>query len=160
MDGFFVGYAASAVFYRPLFSADTDSGVRYTVGQAWFSGDSRADTVSYTTGGTNGPVLTRYGFTPDNPAALVALLTDVPGTSVDLLVVVPVPTTGQVSYAAAATGAFRPVTGQDHLDGVVLIDRAKDASKDRLEILDGNGDLDKPLYRGPVATLLEGVPVH
>jgi hypothetical protein len=154
------GYAASAVLYRPLFTADTDSGVKYTVGQAWFSGDSRADTVSYSIGGRKGPVLTRYGFTPDSPAALVALITDRPGTSVDLLVVVPTPTTGQVSYAAGATGSFQPVTGQDHLDGVVLIDRASGTIDDRLEILDGNGNLDQPLYRGPVATLLQGEPAH
>jgi hypothetical protein len=62
-----------------------------------------------------------------------------------------------VSYDPDATGAFRPVTGQDHLDGVVLIDRAKDASADRLEVLDGNGSSDAPLYRGAVAPLLCGL---
>ncbi len=144
------------VGYRPLFTGDTDSGVRFTLGQAWFEGDTVAYTVSYATSERStqlflGPV------TPDAPPVLAFVLGDLPGTSVDLLVVVPTPRAGQVSYDADATGSFRPITGQDYLGGVVLIDRAKDANGDRLEIFDGNGNLDKPLFRGPVAPLLCGV---
>jgi hypothetical protein len=42
-----------------------------------------------------------------------------------------------------------------YLHGIALVDRARGATADRLELLDGNGNLDAPLYRGPVATFLE-----
>jgi len=144
------------VHYRPLFTGDTDSGVRFTLGQAWFEGDKAATTVLYSVSGSERGVLRQYRPSED-PTVVAGLLTDLPGTSVDLLVVVPTPGTGQVSYDDDATGSFRPVTGQDHLDGVVLVDRAKGATDDRLEVLDGDGDLDRPLYRGPVADLLPPV---
>jgi hypothetical protein len=147
----------TAVEYRPLFTGDTDSGVRYTVGQAWFSGDTKAYTVSYATGGTSGPELFLGPATPARPPVLAFLLGNLPGTSVDQLVVVPQPNTGQVLYDDNASGSFRPVTGQDHLDGVVIVDRAKDATSDRLELLDGNGDTDHPTFRGPVTPLLCGL---
>jgi hypothetical protein len=65
-------------------------------------------------------------------------------------------TLGQVSYDDDGTGAFRPVAdGRSDLNGIGLVDRAKDATDDRLELLDGDGNTDHPLYRGPVATFLE-----
>lgn len=140
--------------YRPLFSGATDGGMRFTVGQAWFDGAARAETVHYATRPGAEPVLQQYGAFDPGPA-VVALLTAVPGMTVDVLVVVPAPGTGQVSYSPDASGSFRPVTGQDHLDGVVLIDRARGELDDRLEVLDGDGDLDRPLFRGPVAHFLE-----
>lgn len=146
----------AAVRYRPLFTGDTDSGVRFTLGQAWFDGDEAATTVLYSVTGSQRGVLRQYG-TPDGLGVVAGLLTDLPGTSVDFLVVVPTPGTGQVLYDDDAVGAFRPVIGQDHLDGVVLVDRAKDAAGDRLQLLDGNGDLDKPLWQGAVADLLAPV---
>ena len=88
---------------------------------------------------------------------LAFVVGSLPGTSVDQLVVIPQPRTGQVLYDKNATGAFSPVTGQDYLDGVVLIDRSRTATDDRLQVLDGNGDLDNPTYEGPVAPLLCGV---
>jgi len=69
---------------------------------------------------------------------------------------VPQPRTGQVLYAKDATGAFKPVTGQDYLNGVVLIDRTAGDTDDRLQLLDGNGNLDKPTFEGPVVSLLCG----
>jgi hypothetical protein len=45
--------------------------------------------------------------------------------------------------------------GRSDLNGIGLVDRAKDATDDRLELLDGDGNTDHPLYRGPVATFLE-----
>lgn len=146
----------AAVGYRPLFTGDTDSGVRFTMGQAWFEGESNAYTVSYATS-EQGEEIFLGPVTPASPKVLAFLLGNLPGTSVDFLVVVPDPRTGQVSYDTDATGSFRPVTGQDHLDGVVMIDRAKTASTDRIEVIDGNGDLDNPLYRGPVTPLLCGL---
>jgi len=146
------GWEEEYVEYRPLFTGSTGSGVRFTVGQAWFKGRSGATTVSYATGTTQGAVLRQYYYSPEAHGAVVALVENLPGTSTDLLVVVPQPGTGQVSYSPEATGSFRPVTGQDHLDGVALIDRVPGVKDDRLELLDGDGDLDKPLYRGRVAS--------
>jgi hypothetical protein len=77
--------------------------------------------------------------------------------SYQLLVVVPRPGTGQVSYSPHATGAFQPVAnGRSDLDGVALIQRDLQASDDRLQVLDGDGNLDQPLYEGPVTPLLCG----
>jgi hypothetical protein len=150
------GASVAGAGYRALYTADTDSGVQYTLGQVWLRGDSRANTVLYATGGTAGAELVDYGYTPSSPAAVLGVVRHLPGTSVDLLVVVPRPGTGQVSYDDDGTGAFRPVAdGRSDLNGIGLVDRAKDATDDRLELLDGDGNTDHPLYRGPVATFLE-----
>ena len=150
------GQAGAA--YQPLFIGDTDSGVHYTLGQAWFQGDAAAHTVSYATGGTNGPELFLGRVTPMNAWGLAYLIGNLPGTSVDLLVVVPRPMIGEISYSPDATSAFQPkASGRSDLNGIAFIDRAKDATNDRLQALDGDGDLDHPLYRGPVAPLLCGV---
>ena len=148
---------ASKAQYRSLWSSMTTSGVRYTVGQAWFTGDPTAIGVSFATGGTNGPAFFLGRATPADPALLAFVIDSLPGATTDLLVVVPRPGTGQVSYAATATGRFTPeASGRSDLNGVGLIDRSRTASGDRLEILDGDGNLDKPLYRGPVTPLLCG----
>lgn len=147
-----------AANYRALFTSGLQTGYSFTVGQAWFDGDALALTVSYATGGSGGPKLKEYGETTPAPVAVVALLDDLPGTSSHLLVVVPVPGTGQVSYSAKASGAFTPAP-ENNFDGVALLGRAAGATDDRLEILDGDGDLDRPTYRGPVSTLLLGGPV-
>jgi hypothetical protein len=146
------------VVYQPLFVGDTDSGVRFTVGQAWIQGDSTALTVSYATGGTNGPELFVGKAVEQHPWGIAYLIASLPGTDVDLLVVVPRPGVGQVSYDDDASGAFRPVaSGRSDLNGVALVDRSTTAGNDRLEVLEGDGNLDNPLYRGPVAPLLCGV---
>jgi hypothetical protein len=144
--------------YSPLFVGETDSGVHYTMGQAWFSDEQKAYSVSYATGGTNGPAFFLGPVTPTTPWGLAFLFSNVPGTSTDLLVVVPRPMTGQLSYSPDAASAFQPVAnGRSDLNGIALIDRSKTATNDRLESLDGDGNLDQPLYRGPVAPLLCGL---
>lgn len=148
------GKPADQARYRALYTGNTDSGVRFTIGQAWIDGEDSAHTFGYATGGTNGPVPFLGPVTPTTPPLVALVIGSLPGTTTDLLIVVPTPRTGQVSYDTDGSGAFTPVTGQDHLDGVVLIDRDPRASNDRLEVLDGNGNLDQPNYRGPVAPFL------
>jgi hypothetical protein len=144
----------SLAHYLPLFDGVTH-GVRYTIGQAYYDGDSRAHTFGYTTGGTSGP---QAFLGPETPmdTELVALLVDsIPGSSTDLLVLVPRPGTGQLSYAPDATTKQMPVaSGRSDLNGIGLVDRSKTASNDRIEQLDGDGNMDRPIYRGPVAPFL------
>jgi hypothetical protein len=144
------------VRYRDLFVGDTGKGEAFTVGQAWFDGDNVAYDVSYTTRPNDGPVFFLGRATPTDPAVLAFVVPNLAGMS-DLLVVVPQPRTGQVLYSPSATAAYHPITGQDRYDGVVLIDRSTSATDDRLELLDGNGDMDHPTYEGPVAPLLCGL---
>lgn len=152
-----LGTTADQIQVKVLFTGDTDSGVKFVMGQAWAPGAAAAHNVSYAEGGSNGPQPFIGGETPMTPAVLAFVIDSLPGTTTDLLVVVPQPRTGQVLYDDDATGAFRPITGQDQLNGVVLIDRSKTATSDRLELLDGNGNLDAPTYKGPVAPLLCGL---
>ena len=142
--------------YSPLFVGDTDSGVHYTMGQAWFEGADTAYSVSYATGGTNGPAFFLGPITPTSPWGLAFLFDSLPGTSTDLLIVVPRPMTGQLSYSPDATTAFSPVAnGRSDLNGIALIDRSKTATNDRLESLEGDGI--HVLYRGGVTPLLCGL---
>jgi len=152
-----LGATADEVQLKILFSGDTDSGVRFLMGQAWKNGADTAHPFSYSEGQSGGP---RTFIGPANkatPPALAFVLDSLPGTVGELLVVIPTPRTGQVSYDDDATGSFRPISGQDHFDGVVLIDRRSGETDDRIEILDGNGDLDNPTYRGPVQPFLCGL---
>lgn len=150
------GASRDDVAYRAAYSSETGS-VLYTIGQAWVRGDSAATTVSYETGGTDGSVLRQYGKVGGTPPALVALITGQPGTSTDLLVVVPRPGIGQVSYSPSSSGAFQPIaSGRSDLNGIGYVNRDPGATGDRLELLDGDGILDHAVYRGPVSGLLCG----
>lgn len=147
---------AAKVHYRALFVSNTGRGEAFTVGQAWFAGDRQAYSVSYAAGGTTQPTFFIGKPTPANPVVLAFVVPNLQGMS-DLLVVVPQPNTGQVLYDDNGAGAFRPITGQDQRDGVVLIDRSTRATNDRLQLLDGNGNLNQPTFEGPVAPLLCGL---
>ena len=148
---------SAKVHYRALFVSRTAGGVRYTVGQAWFSGESEAYNVAYATGGTGGPDFFLGRKTAANPVVIAAVICCDPGTSVDHLVIVPTPRTGQVMYSATGTGAFVPKSGPSSFDGVVVIDRDPRATNDAIAVYDGNGNLDHPTYKGPVAPLLCGL---
>ncbi len=127
---------------RVLFAGSDDTGRRFLLGQAWDPAASSpvAHTVAYTTGGTGGPEVFLGPPTPAAPPVLATVLCCGTGTTVDTLVVVPQPGTGQVLYASTGSASFRPVgAGQDALDGVVLVDRDPRASTDRLRLLDGDG---------------------
>jgi hypothetical protein len=144
----------SKAHYLSLYDGVT-GGVRYTLGQAYYDGDNRAHTFGYTTGGTSGPQAFLGPETPmDSP--LVALLVDsIPGSATDLLVLVPRPGTGQLSYSPDATTKFIAVaSGRSDLNGIGLVDRSKTATSDRIEQLDGDGNPSRPIYRGPVAPFL------
>jgi hypothetical protein len=144
------------VEYVPLFVDGVD-GTSFTTGQAWFTDGSSAYTVSYSVGPDNVPQFFLGRVTPSDPWGLVFHITGM-GQPHDLLVVVPRPGVGQISYAPHATGAFVPVAdGRSDLEGVAEIPRDLNATDDRLQVLDGDGNLDNPLYRGPVQPLLCGL---
>lgn len=139
------------VHFRALF-AITHHGLNVTVGQAWADGQIAYD-VGYATGGANGPELFIGEKTAMQTPVVAFVAGGVTGSTNDLLVLVPAPYVGQVSYSPDATTAFSPVSAQD---AVGLVDRDPRAMQDRVEILDGDGNLDKPLYRGAVALLVCG----
>lgn len=137
------GVAPGQLASRPLFGTERD-GRFYGLLQVWSGGDARlfAWTRDLDDGGTTSAL-----FPPTAPApAVLAFQFD------DVLVVVPEPRTGQVLYSPDG-GA--PVAVPDQgTEAAVLVERAHDASGDRLLVLDGDGDPERPLYRGTVAELL------
>jgi hypothetical protein len=151
-----VGGDVGDAHYRAFYEGVRD-GVRLTVGQAWMTGDAKAHSVGMSQLSGQQPGFFYGAVTDDVADALALVVGNVPGRSTDLLVVVTAPTTGQVSYSPDATSAFRDATDPaSSLGGVTFIDRSTTATNDRLEILDGNGDLDHPVYRGPVAPFVCG----
>lgn len=149
---------ADTLDLKVLFGGSTDSGVHFVMGQVWRRGDAAAHSFSYAEGGSNGPEPFVGPVTGQDPALLAWLVGSLPGTTTDLLVVVPRIGAGQVSYDSDGAGAFRPVAnGRSDLNGIGLVDRSRTATTDRLEVLDGDGNLDQPLYRGPVQPLLCGL---
>jgi hypothetical protein len=140
--------------YEPLFVYRVD-GVSFTMGQAWLKDSSKAYAVSYAVASDNVPQFFVGPATPANPWGLAFLVSGMPDH--DLLVVVPRPGTGQVMYDDNASGAFRPADMPTGLDGVALVERDLQASDDRLQTLDGNGDLDHPLFESAVTPLLCGL---
>jgi hypothetical protein len=144
---------ASRAHYTPLFTY-TRGSIPYTVGQAWMTGDPVAHTFGYALFPSGSEVL--FGVvTPKDSAVIAFQIGNLPGEGTDLLVLVPRPGTGQVSYSPDTTTAFAPVaSGRSDLDAIGLVDRSRKASNDRVQVLDGDGNIDAPLYEGPVQPLL------
>jgi hypothetical protein len=75
-----------------------------------------------------------------------------PGGAYPWVLVIGAPTTGQIEYAADGT-SYEPV---DTVDGWALFPRTGpgpgSTDGDRIRVLDGDGDLDHPLYEGPIDT--------
>ena len=139
-----------------LVAGDFDGGSRTLFAQAWLPGQ-RVHVLGWTWHAGSAPEV-HVGPPVEAGAAVLALLVrDLPGSSVDTLVVVPQPGTGQVLYGADDATEYAPAADLPGGDGVVLVDRAEDATTDRLRLLDGDGDLDRPTFDGPVADLLCGV---
>ncbi|MCU1593914.1 MAG: hypothetical protein JWO12_1306 [Frankiales bacterium] len=149
----FGAHDVSRAHYAPLFTYSRGS-VPYTIGQAWMTGDAAAHTFGYARFATGTEVL--LGAVTSKTAAVVAFqIGNLPGETTDLLVLVPRPGTGQVSYSPDGTAAFAPVaSGRSDLDAIGLVNRSRRASNDRVQVLDGDGNLDAPLYEGPVQPLL------
>jgi hypothetical protein len=150
-----VGAPLDQVQFRLLFSI-THHGLTVTMGQAWAQGQLAHD-VGYTTGGANSPELFVGKQTAMQTPVVALVAAGAAGATTDLLVLVPRPGTGQVSYSPDATTSFAAVaSGRSDIDAVGLVDRDPRAMQDRVQILDGDGNTDKPLYRGAVAPLVCG----
>jgi len=140
------GVSRDGVGSRLLFAGEREGRVVLLL-QGWFDdgGDARAFAWSYDTrdGSTTSSL---QSPTAPGPALFTALLGD-------LLLVVPEPAAGQVLYAPDATSEPAPVPDQG-IEVAVLVDRPEGTSGDRLLVLDGNGDPERPIYRGTVAEAL------
>lgn len=141
------------VEYHPLYSG-TDGSIRYTVGQAWFRGDTEAHTFGWALDGPDGHPEPFLGPLTPKDAQLVAYLVSRPSNGTDLLVVIPRIGAGRVSYSPDATSPFVQKANGRSENSVAVIDRDPKATSDRVEALDGDGM--KVLYRGPVQPLLCG----
>jgi hypothetical protein len=80
------------------------------------------------------------------PFGTKVLMAVLPGDEVPRLLVVAAPSTGDLAYAADGTSftsmaALAPGVGVHPLEG--------DTAKDAVRVLDGNGDLDHPVFEGP-----------
>jgi hypothetical protein len=129
---------------KPLYGAERD-GRFYGLLQVWSGGDAQmfAWVRALDDGRTASTLLPP---TAPGPAAVAAQFDDV-------VMVVPEPRTGQVLYARAGGG--EPVAVPDQgTEAAVLVERPSAAPEDRLLILDGNGDPERPIYRGTVDELL------
>lgn len=145
------GAAPEAVDAKVLYAGSRDDR-HVMLLQAWTRGED-ARTFGYVEAA--GEELTRLGkFTAPGPAVLALLVpADAVSLATDLLLVVPEPAAGQVLYSADGSSEPQPVADQG-TEAAVLIDRAPGTSGDRLLVLDGNGDPDRPIYRGTVEELL------
>ncbi len=148
------GVSRAQVNWEVLLVADNDAGQRYAVLNAWVLGQ-RAQVFGWIETPGRDPEPQLRPFTAKGQAVAALLLTEVPGSTVNQLVVVYQPQTGDVFYRASAAEERRSVT-VDFPEGWTVIDRQKNATDDRLLVLDGNGDLDNPTFDGTVASLLCG----
>jgi hypothetical protein len=153
------GVTRAQVKWEVLLTADTDGGQRYAMLNAWVLGQ-RAQVFGWIETPGRDPEPQSRPFTEKGVAVAALMLTEIPGSTVDQLVLVYQPRTGDVLYRASATEKPRSVL-VDYLEGWTTVDRERDdrekgAVDDRLLVLDGNGDLDNPTFDGTVASLLCG----
>jgi hypothetical protein len=137
------GVAPEQVASRPLFGSERD-GRFYGLVQVWFGGDAQvfAWVRDLGDGSTTSGL---FPPTAPGPAVLAAEFDDV-------LLVVPEPRAGQVLYAPDGSSEPTPVPDQG-TGAAVLVDRAPGAT-DRLLVLDGDGDPERPVLRATVEELL------
>ncbi|MDX6197334.1 MAG: hypothetical protein QOJ79_485 [Actinomycetota bacterium] len=144
--------SASAV-YHALFTGK-DGQIAYTVGQAWFRGDTEAHTFGWASGTDSGNEVFLGPLTPKG-SQLIAYVVSRPSKGTDLLVIVPRIGAGPVSYSPDRTSAFvQKANGRSDQNPVALIDRDPKATNDRVEVRDGDGM--HVLYSGAVSPLLCG----
>ena len=107
-----------------LFAGDLELGTRFLVGQAWFPGEP-ARSYGWAAPTTAGTVVQISPPTERGTPVLAFLITSVPASDDDMLVVVPQPQTGQVDYGADDATEFRGP--DDTRDGAWLFRRTTDA---------------------------------
>ena len=146
--------ARNNVEHGVLYVGSNDSGQAYVVLQGWVQGQ-RAQVFGWVeTPGREAGWELRPLTKPDT-AAVAILLSGIPGRTTDELVVVPQPGTGEVFYRAKPGAELKPVSAPG-LDGIALIDRDRMPAQDSILLVDGNGDLSRPTFDGPVFSLLCG----
>ena len=138
------GVSPEQVASRTLFGGERD-GRLFGLLQVWYGGDARVLVlVKDLDDGT-----TTTGLLPPTAPGPAVLAAELDG----ILMVVPEPRTGQVLYAPDADS--EPVAVPDQgTEAAVLIERTPGVTGDRLLVLDGNGDPERPIYRGTVDELL------
>ena len=144
---------AEDVSLAALYAGDLELGTRFLVGQAWFPGEP-ARSYGWAAPTEAGELVQISPATEAGTVVLAFLITGLPGSNVDKLIVVPEPGTGQVEYGQDDATEFR--AEGEVFDGVWHIDRDPQATTDQLRVLDGDGDLDDPTFQGPVRLLLCG----
>ena len=156
--------ATGAPHYRFLVAGQLPSGLRYTAGQAWFTGSDVAYTVGFS--GLDGDPGSTDLFvgkaTPRQPAVLAFAPCCGGGPHrYQTIFVIPRPGTSQVLYAQSDNAPFTRVDERDHLvDGVLWMPRpGAPYGADRLELLGSEGTLHAPTFLGPIDPLLEGVRI-
>ena len=80
------------------------------------------------------------------PAGTSVLMAALAGDEAGRLLIVTSPAVGQISYARDGL-SFHAVTGL--VPGVAFAPMATDPSRDAVQVLDGDGNLDSPLFQGP-----------
>jgi hypothetical protein len=98
-----------------------------------------------------------WGFSVDEPLSgptpvLMAALT---GDKVPRLIILASPRTGQISYARDGAN-FQTYPGLDV--GVVFVPLEGDTSHDAVQVLDGNGNIDAPVFTGPAPDAATNTP--
>jgi hypothetical protein len=144
------GTTDDKVGHHVLWGGTDKSGRQLVFMVAWVDGGS-AQTFGFVSTGEPflGPVI---GKSPD---VLAYLASGAPGTTTDVLVVLPRLGAGPFSYAVSATAPYRQVgNARSDLENVAVIYRDPKATSDRLKVLDGDGM--KVLYDGAVQPLLCG----
>jgi hypothetical protein len=80
------------------------------------------------------------------PTPSTVLMTPLPGDGVPRLLVLAGPATGDMSYAVDGV-SWHTVVGS--VQGVAVVPLQGDTSRDAVRVLDGNGDMDHPVFEGP-----------
>jgi len=128
----------------PLFGQVYEpSGQREVAFVATGSGEDRWGFVTSSEGGSAFPVDESLA------AGATVLMAALPGDEVRRLLVLAAPTTGQIAYAADGQ-TFRDYPGVDA--GVAFVPLEGDTSHAVVRVLDGDGDLDHPVFEGPIPT--------
>jgi hypothetical protein len=144
------GATDAEVGHHVLWGGTDKAGRNLLFMEAWVIGGD-AQTFGFVSTGEPflGPVITK------NPDVLAYLASGAPGTTTDVLVVLPRLGAGPFSYAVSATAPYRQVgNARSDLENVAVVYRDPKATSDRLKVLDGDGM--KVLYDGAVQPLLCG----